>query len=176
MTTNMSPELEETQGNDHPLVSREAFRDGMAHLPGAVNIITTDGVAGQAGFTATAVCAVSDTPPTLLVCLNRNSSAAPSFTANTALCVNTVGPEHRELAMVFGGKTPMSDRFAAGHWQQGVSSAPCLQDAPLSFDCRIIARNSVGTHDVLFCEVLDIKRRQSPEVSVYFARRFHDLA
>ena len=37
-------------------ISREAFRDGMAKMAAAVNIITTDGPAGRAGFAATAVC------------------------------------------------------------------------------------------------------------------------
>jgi len=52
-------------------VSREQFRDAMARLGAAVNIVTTDGTAGRAGFTASAVCSVTDDPPTLLVCLNR---------------------------------------------------------------------------------------------------------
>ncbi len=36
----------------------------MARLAAAVNIVTTDGPAGRAGFTATAVCSVTDEPPT----------------------------------------------------------------------------------------------------------------
>ncbi|NIJ60272.1 flavin reductase (DIM6/NTAB) family NADH-FMN oxidoreductase RutF [Pseudochelatococcus lubricantis] len=31
------------------------------------------------GFTASAVCSVSDTPATLLVCINRASSSFPAF-------------------------------------------------------------------------------------------------
>ena len=50
-------------------ISREAFRDGMAKMAAAVNIITTDGPAGRAGFAATAVCSVTDSPATLLICL-----------------------------------------------------------------------------------------------------------
>lgn len=48
-------------------VDKQDFRDAMARLGSAVNIITTDGPAGRAGFTASAVCSVTDTPPTLLV-------------------------------------------------------------------------------------------------------------
>ena len=62
------------------------FRNGMAMLAGAVNIITTDGPQGLAGFTATAVCSVTDQPPTLLVCMNRASWAHPIFSANGVLC------------------------------------------------------------------------------------------
>lgn len=46
-----------------PGVEKQDFRDAMARLGSAVNIITTDGPAGRAGFTASAVCSVTDTPP-----------------------------------------------------------------------------------------------------------------
>ena len=35
---------------------KQTFRDAMACVGAAVNIITTDGPAGMAGFTASAVC------------------------------------------------------------------------------------------------------------------------
>ena len=37
-------------------VSQKEFRDAMARLGAAGNIITTDGPAGIGGFTASAVC------------------------------------------------------------------------------------------------------------------------
>ena len=58
---------------------KQTFRDAMACVGAAVNIITTDGPAGLAGFTASAVCSVTDSPPTLLVCLNRGASVWPTF-------------------------------------------------------------------------------------------------
>ena len=61
------------------LADKQSFRDAMAHVGAAVNIITTDGPAGRAGFTASAVCSVTDAPPTLLVCLNRSASVWPVF-------------------------------------------------------------------------------------------------
>ena len=48
-------------------VERDLFRGAMARLGAAVNLVTTDGPAGPAGFTATAVCSVSDSPATLIV-------------------------------------------------------------------------------------------------------------
>ena len=61
------------------IVDQQTFRDAMSCMGAAVNIITTDGPAGRAGFTASAVCSVTDTPPTLLVCLNRGASVWPVF-------------------------------------------------------------------------------------------------
>ncbi|PVM08929.1 4-hydroxyphenylacetate 3-monooxygenase, partial [Salmonella enterica subsp. enterica serovar Anatum] len=47
---------------------RLRFRDAMASLAAAVNIVTTAGHAGRCGITATAVCSVTDTPPSVMVC------------------------------------------------------------------------------------------------------------
>lgn len=95
------------------LADKQSFRDAMAHVGAAVNIITTDGPAGRAGFTASAVCSVTDAPPTLLVCLNRSASVWPIFSQHQALCVNTLAAGQEGLSNLFGGKTPMAERFAA---------------------------------------------------------------
>ena len=159
-----------------PPASVADFRDGMALLPGAVNIVTTDGPGGRAGFTASAVCSVTDSPPSLLVCLNRGSSAAGAFAANDALCVNTIGPAHLTIARAFGGKTPMPERFEGATWATKVTGAPVLDGATVAFDCRITQRHSVGTHDILICEIHDVATSTGTDVAVYQARKFHTLA
>ena len=117
-----------------PGVERDAFRNAMACLGAAVNIITTEGPAGRAGFTASAVCSVTDTPPTLLVCLNRSASVWPIFRDNGYLCVNTLAAGHEDLSTLFGGKTPMAERFAAADWHTLASGSPLLDGALVSFD------------------------------------------
>lgn len=72
---------------------RLRFRDAMASLSAAVNVITTDGDAGRCGITATAVCSVTDTPPSVMVCLNANSAMNPVFQGNGKLCINVLNHE-----------------------------------------------------------------------------------
>ena len=156
-------------------VSKTDFRHAMAGLAAAVNVVTSDGPYGRAGFTATAVCSVTDEPPTLLVCLNRTASAHPAVTGNASLCVNTLMVTQQDLSSLFGGKTPMAERFAAAKWNTGVSGAPVLEGAAVSFDCRITQTVSVGTHDILFCEVLALHRHAAPAALVYFDRCYHGL-
>ena len=137
----------------------------MARLASAVHLITTDGPGGRAGFTASAVCSVSDAPPTLLVCLNRASSAYPAFARNERLCVNTLSAEQQAVAAAFGGRTPMEARFAAAAWHSDFAGVPVLDGALAGFSCRIVRRVPAGTHDVLFCEVealADSVRRRRP--------------
>jgi flavin reductase len=154
---------------------RTDYRDAMARLGAAVSIVTTDGPGGRAGFTASAVCSVTDDPPTLLVCLNRSASVYPVFEANGALCVNVLAAGQQALSSLFGGKTPMDERFASAAWQVLTTGAPVLDGATVSFDCRIARRTPVGTHDVLFCEAVAIRGSGKAQGLIYFDRRYHDL-
>src|SRR5499427_9529977 len=81
------------------------FRDAMSRLGAAVHVVATDGPAGKAGFTATAVCSVSDTPPTLLVCLNRRSTSGPVLQTNEVFCVNTLAGDGEPVADMFAGRS-----------------------------------------------------------------------
>ena len=151
---------------------RQSFRNAMARLGAAVTIVTTDGAGGRAGFAATAVCSVTDSPPTLLVCLNRGSSAYGPVSANQAVCVNVLSAEHEPLSRLFGGKTPVEERFAAAQWEQTSTGCHRLEGALTSFDCRIRSVADGGTHDVLFCEVEAIHTRNDGQALIYFDRGY----
>src|SRR5262249_56834048 len=86
-------------------VEPTAFREAMSRLGAAVHVITTAGPGGKTGATATAVCSVSDAPPTLLVCLNRRSQTNPAVVENGVVCVNTLGAGGAEVADIFPGRT-----------------------------------------------------------------------
>ena len=157
-------------------VTRAAFRDGMARLGAAVHVITSDGPGGRAGFTASAVCSVTDAPPTLLVCLNRAASVYDAFRANQVLCVNALAHGHEPLSTIFGGQTAMDERFALGAWSTLATGAPVLEGALVSFDCRVTRTLNVGTHDVLIGEVVAVGRGSGEAGLIYYDRRYHRIA
>lgn len=156
-------------------ITPKAFRDAMCRLGAAVNIITTDGPAGKAGFAATAVCSVTDTPATLLVCLNRSASVFEALIGNGRLCVNVLNGGQDGLSSLFGGKTPVEERFAAAAWSLGVTGSPMLDGAIVSFDCDIADAKDVGTHRVLFCEVRALRLGEAADALMYFERGYHRL-
>src|SRR5258708_29013404 len=121
------------------LVEKQAYREAMARLGAAVNVIATDGPGGRAGFTASAVCSVTDTPPTLLVCANRANDSYPAMRANAVLCVNTLAGAHQELSPVCAGMTEhtMEARFEGATWHTMLTGSPVLDSALVAFDCRI---------------------------------------
>ncbi len=156
----------------------EAYREAMTCLSAAVNVVTSDGPAGRLGFTASAVCSVSDSPPTLLVCMNRNSRQNAPVKANGVLAVNTLSAGQEHLAQVFAGQTELHGeaRFGEGIWGILSTGAPILNGAVATFDCRITDVQEVATHSVFFCVVESLVVHERPSGLVYFRRVFHQIA
>ncbi|MBM7062805.1 4-hydroxyphenylacetate 3-monooxygenase, reductase component [Pseudomonas sp. UL073] len=151
------------------------FRNAMAQLPAAVNIITTNGPAGRCGITASAVCSVTDSPPTVLVCINRNSAMHDVFRGNGQLCVNVLCSEQEELAKHFAGmtKVPMEERFGWDVWSSAEHELPVLGSALVSLEGRITECKEVGSHSVMFVELDRVATREQGDSLVYFNRLFH---
>ena len=158
-------------------VEKQAYREAMARLGAAVNVITTDGPGGKAGFTASAVCSVTDTPPTLLVCANRTNDSYPAFKQNMVLCVNTLTPAQEGLSPVFAGMTEhtMDQRFDGYTWHRLGTGAPVLDEAIVVFDCRITQIVEVGTHDIFLCSVEETRVGKAVEGLIYYGRGYHKV-
>ncbi len=163
--------------NDSTAVDRNSFREAMARLGAAVNIVTTKGPEGDVGLTVSAVCSVTDDPATVLVCINRGSRQHDVLQAAGVLCVNILGHEHEELSPIFAGKDdlPMAQRFARARWTRLVTGAPVLESAAASLDCKIDQSVEVGTHTVFFCAVQAIRLGSSASGLVYHGRAYHHI-
>jgi flavin reductase len=158
------------------MVTRDRFRHAMARFGAAVSVITTAGPAGRCGFTASAVCSLSDTPPTLLVCMNRGSEQNAAFQQNGVLCVNTLAAGQEMLSSLFAGQTgcAMEARFV-GDWGTRSTGAPVFEEALIAFDCRIDRIVEAATHSIFICSVLDIASRDAAQGLVYFDRDYHPV-
>ena len=157
------------------LADRASFREAMSRLGAAVNIITTHGPEGDAGFTASAVCSVTDDPPTILVCMNRSSSHYEQFRAAGSFCVNVLGQEQEALSPIFAGKLSMPERFAHGSWIRLATGAPVLQTAAAALDCVVSQSVDIGTHSVMFGTVRAIHLGASGSGLVYHGRAYHKI-
>ena len=156
-------------------VNQTEFRQAMAHLPAGVNIVTTQGDAGRCGITASAVCSVTDSPPTILVCVNRGSASHGIFQRNGRLCVNVLSSEQEELARHFSGmtKVPMEDRFSWDIWDDSGADQPALRDAIVKLQGTISDCKDVGSHSVVFVTLDRVAVNEEGGGLVYFNRDFH---
>ena len=157
------------------MIEATDFRNAMSLLTGAVNVVTTAGESGRHGFTASAVCSVTDTPPTLLVCMNQASRSHVHFIENKILTVNVLGAHHQHISNVFSSKLSSEERFEYGRWTDLKTGSPVLEDALVSFDCQIEQIQEVGTHSIFMCRVVAIQHSQQDESLVYFNRAYHSV-
>jgi len=157
------------------MIEATDFRNAMSQLTTAVNVVTTAGASGVHGFTASAVCSVTDTPPTLLVCMNQVSRSHAHFIENKILSVNVLGAQHKPISNAFASKLSSEERFKHGSWTTLETGAPVLADALVSFDCEIEQIQDVGTHSIFICRVVAIKQSQQNESLVYFNRAYHHV-
>lgn len=156
------------------MVEQTVFRTAMSKLGAAVSVVTSNGPAGQCGTTVTAVSSVTDSPATLLVCINRNSWSNAVLRGNGCLCINVLPWGQEELAKRFAGMTdlPPEQRFNGVETQVLATGAPALKEALVSFDCTIAEMVEVGTHTVFLAHVQTIAFGEAEQALIYFDRRY----
>ncbi len=154
-----------------------AFRQGMRKLAGAVTIVSTGGSHGNGGFTATAVCSVSDAPPTLLVCVNRNNEHNLVIKGNGFFAVNILRENQEWLANRFAGfdGTKGEERLLAGDWTLHETGSPYLADGMVSFICQLKEVSEVATHSIMIAEVVDVIMTENTDGLLYFNGAYKGL-
>nr|WP_250157196.1 flavin reductase [Tianweitania aestuarii] len=153
------------------------YREAMSLFAGAVHVVTTDGSAGRRGTTVIAACSVSDSPPTVLVCLNRSSASNDLFVKNDVFALNTLSSDQIDVSHAFSGLTGLSadERFASAQWDTIETGAPALIGALATFDCRVIEAKDVATHRILFGKVTGLRVGESHEPLIYHGRSYRAL-
>ncbi|MBL3701003.1 4-hydroxyphenylacetate 3-monooxygenase reductase subunit [Leucobacter luti] len=149
----------------------------MASLASAVSIVTTAGPAGTGGITVSAVSSVTDTPPTILVCVNRLSGMHAAFRGNGRLAINLLSGEQSQMALHFAGATqvPMAERLSWPDWETS-DGLPVLRGVVVRATGRIVRDIEVGTHSVFFVELDRVETDTEQLGLAYFRRTFVPVA
>lgn len=157
-----------------PDVGADAFRDVLGNLATAVSVVATDGPAGRAGLTCSAVCAVSGSPPTIVACVHRQSVAHAAIKTNGVLAVSVLGAKQSALSQLFAGvgSVPMADRFVSGAWCTLATGAPCHGDAVSALDAVLVADHEVGTHSIFVARVVAVAGGTTSEPLVHYRRTY----
>lgn len=150
------------------------FRNALSKVATAVSVITTDGPGGMAGVTCSAVCALSDDPAMMLVCIHGKSATNSAIKTNRVLCINSLRAEQRDLSQAFAGvgNIPMQDRFGLSNWDIAVTGAPRCKDALVALDCEVTDVHDVGTHSIFIAKVLTTAELDDGDPLLYRRRAY----
>ena len=145
-----------------------------------VSLVTTNGPAGRAGVTISAMSSVSadSEMPSLLVCVHHLSAVAEAIRKNEHFCLNVLQKDQAFLSDVFAGKAKdkYPDKFAAAEWIDGITGAPVLKDALVSFECHLKEAFQHGTHWIFIGEVADMTMSETGNALVYANRSYSQPA
>ncbi|GAA4430921.1 hypothetical protein GCM10023169_34890 [Georgenia halophila] len=124
----------------------ETFREAAGHFTSGVAVITTAAEGRLYGTTVSAVVALSDEPPMMLVCLNQTSSTHDAVVLSGTFAINILAEHQAQLARQFARK---GDKFTGvEHRLSEHGGVPLLDSALASIVCRVDSRTGGGTHSV----------------------------
>lgn len=138
-------------------ISTDLFRQTMSLFPGAVTLVTVGQGDNRHGITATAVCSVTDTPPSLLVCINRTTDTCTQITRLKSFSVQLLDHTSEDIALAFAGAGGLrgAQKFSVGAWDETDRGLPQLTTAVASVSCEVSTYNDVGSHRVFIGEIKD---------------------
>ncbi len=155
------------------------YRALMRHQAGAVAIIAAGPAGARRGLTATAFSSLSDSPPTLLVCVQRRAGTHGAIVAAKAFSVNMLAREQQALAERFSGKAGATgeQRFEGGGavWTTLATGAPVLSGALASLDCELLDEHAFATHSIFIGRVVDGRFRSDGGPLLYFRNDYWDI-
>lgn len=144
------------------MIDGALFKRGMRRLAAGVSIVTTLDEDVPHGLVVTSVSSVCAEPePTLLVCVNRNSSIHDVIHRRKIFCANVLNADDVDLAQRFSVPDFRASRFEHGSWVSLVTGAPALARALASFDCEVTHVVPVHSHSIFVGAVRDLKLWQS---------------
>lgn len=144
-----------------------AFRQAMRGFASTVTVITGGSAARRHGMTATAVTSLAMNPPSLLVCLNRETLLNDIMMDARHFCVNVLHAEQEEISGAFSGKSPPHERFGVGDWGFTEAGLPYLRNAQANVFCRKSAMIPYGSHTILIGEVENVHLTDGLDPLVY---------
>jgi flavin reductase (DIM6/NTAB) family NADH-FMN oxidoreductase RutF len=120
------------------------------------------------GMTATSVLSLSIDPPSLIVCINRESSSWRLLRAYGFFGVNILAADQRDIAERFAGK----DRFTGAQWITGVSGVPLLAGALAAIDCQVEDIVERHSHAIVIGRVLDMRLSSRSTALAYWRGQY----
>lgn len=156
------------------MVDADRFLEAMSCLAGTIHVVATVENGAPVGVIATSVCSLSTDPPSLIVCLNKSTSAHDPILRRKAFTVTVLGAGQADVARRFMTEKGAM-RFAHDGWKQEPGRVPVLEAGLASFDCELVDSHDGYSHSILIGKVVDLDHAPSAtnrDCLIWHARKF----
>ena len=157
-------------GRSAKAIDARTFWRALGERAVGAAVVTAQGAAGPAGFLALSATHLCADPPTMLVSIDKRTSALSAVLEASHFAINYLGEGDRALADMFAGKTEVkgSARFEPGRWGTLVTGAPILNDAIGVFDCALEDAIDRGGTFIAVGRVVDLVAKGRGEPLICF--------
>jgi flavin reductase (DIM6/NTAB) family NADH-FMN oxidoreductase RutF len=156
-------------------IDSRAFWQTLGQRPIGMTVVTADSDDGPTGFLGLSAAHVTANPPTMLVSVDRKTSARAGILARRHFAVNFLPATAVKVADAFGGKSGIvgAARFAEGEWCKLVTGAPVFRAALGVFDCIVDDVVERGDVSIIIGKVVAVASGADAEPLIFFRGRSH---
>ena len=104
-------------------------------------------------ITVSSVTSVSLSPPSLLVCINQESSIIESIHKGACVNVNFLGSSQKDIASICSSRERANERFDNECWVNDANNIPFLKNAEATALSEVINVLEYETHWIVLLEV-----------------------
>ncbi len=158
-------------------VSAGAFRGAMRQLASGVSVITAGAGEDRSGMTVTSVSSLSIDPPSLIVCVNKQSSTWPLLLRHQVFGLNVLSAGQRDVAVRFSGhELTGAARFGDEPVVTAETGAPLLANALAAFDCEADALVDYHSHAIVVGRVKAVRVTEGGSALLYWRGQYSEAA
>jgi len=155
------------------MITKDEFRQALAHFPSGVTVVTTRDRAGRLhGITVSAFCSVSLEPPLVLVCIDKSTGSHPAFEFGGTFVVNVLREDQAYLSNHFASL--IADKFDRIEYRQTSDGIPVLDDALVNLECRLVSAHEGGDHSIFVGEIQNATIKDGRPL-IYFQGNYRSL-
>jgi flavin reductase (DIM6/NTAB) family NADH-FMN oxidoreductase RutF len=151
-------------------IDARAFWMALGQRATGMTVVTTQSDDGPAGFLGLSAAHVTANPPTMLVSVDRTTSALAGILSRRHFAVNFLPSTAARVADAFGGKSGLAGaaRFTDGEWCVLTTGAPVFRDALGAFDCIVDDVLQRGEVSIVIGKVVAVASRGDGEPLIFF--------
>ena len=153
-----------------PPIDVKTFWKTLGERATGMTVVTADSDEGPTGFLGLSASHVAADPATMLVSIDRKTSALAGVLSRRHFAVNFLPADAGAVADAFGGKAGLSGaaRFVDGEWTKLATGAPVYKRALGVFDCAVADIIERGNVVIIIGAVVGATARGEGEPLVFF--------
>ncbi len=153
------------------------FRKIMSRFATGVTIVTSRSEDEIHGMTCNAFCSISMTPPTVIVCLSKNTRTERLIEKSQVFAVNILSDSQTTLSDRFAGRDKEFDenRFDGFAWKTAITGAPIFEGNLASLDCKLMNLFDGMSHTIYQGEVVAAEVNEDLRPIIFYQSRYMGL-